>query len=85
VGKCGGVERATDGSMAHARGCWITKATQAHSEYVILLAFPLQQCLHERASMLHYTYSTLTVLLMLNPALKVYSTVVYQVKVNCSI
>ena len=24
--------------------CWITKATNSHSEYVILIAFPLQQC-----------------------------------------
>jgi hypothetical protein len=30
--------------------CLITKATNAHSEYVILIAFPLQQWLHERAS-----------------------------------
>jgi len=29
--------------------CWITKATNTHSEYVILNAFPLQQCLQERA------------------------------------
>ena len=36
--------------------CWITKATNTHSEYVILIPFPLQQWLHERASMLRYTY-----------------------------
>jgi len=36
--------------------CWITKATNTHSEYVILIAFPPQQWLHERASMLHYTH-----------------------------
>ena len=36
--------------------CWITKATNARSEYVILIAFPLQQWLFERASMLRYTY-----------------------------
>jgi hypothetical protein len=35
--------------------CWITKATNTHSEYVILIAFPLQQWLHERASILRYT------------------------------
>jgi len=28
---------------------WIIKATNTHSEYVILTAFPLQQWLHERA------------------------------------
>jgi hypothetical protein len=32
------------------------KATNTHSEYVIRIAFPLQQWLHERASMLRYTY-----------------------------
>jgi hypothetical protein len=36
--------------------CWITKATDTHSEYVILIAFSLQQWLRERASMLRYTY-----------------------------
>jgi len=34
--------------------CWIPKATNTHSEYVILIALPLQQWLHERASMLRY-------------------------------
>ena len=29
--------------------CWIPKATNTHSEYVIIIAFPLQQRLHERA------------------------------------
>jgi hypothetical protein len=32
--------------------CWIPKATNTHSEYIIFIAFPLQQWLHERASML---------------------------------
>jgi hypothetical protein len=32
--------------------CWINKATDTHSEYVILIAFPRQQWLRERASML---------------------------------
>ena len=36
--------------------CWITKATDTHTEYAIVIAFPLQQWLHERASMLRYTY-----------------------------
>jgi hypothetical protein len=35
---------------------WITKATDTPSEYVILIAFPLQQWLRERASLLRYTY-----------------------------
>ena len=36
--------------------CWIPKAIDIPSEYVILIAFPLQQWSHERASMLRYTY-----------------------------
>jgi len=36
--------------------CWIPKATNAHSEYVIIFAFLLQQWLHERSSMLRYAY-----------------------------
>jgi hypothetical protein len=36
--------------------CWIPKATNAHTGCVILFAFPLQQWLHERVSMLRYTY-----------------------------
>ena len=35
---------------------WITKATDTHSEYVTFIASPLQQWLHERASILRYTY-----------------------------
>jgi hypothetical protein len=34
---------------------WITRATNTHSEYVIFIAFPLQQRLHERASVLRST------------------------------
>jgi hypothetical protein len=36
--------------------CWIATATYTHLEYVILIAFPLQQWLRERASVLGYTY-----------------------------
>ena len=32
--------------------CWIPKATNTHLQYVTLIAFPLQQWLHERASLL---------------------------------
>jgi len=38
--------------------CWIPKATDTHSEYVILISLPLQQWLHGRVSLLHYTYTT---------------------------
>jgi hypothetical protein len=36
--------------------CWIPKAKDTHSEYVIRNALTLQKYLHERASMLRYTY-----------------------------
>ena len=35
--------------------CWKPKGTNTHSEYVILIAFPLQQWLHECALILIYT------------------------------
>jgi hypothetical protein len=44
--------------------CWITKATDKYSEYVILIAFPRQQWLRERAAMLCYTYIVCTVSLV---------------------
>ena len=34
--------------------CWITKATDTHSKYVIHIAFPRPKWLHKRASMLCY-------------------------------
>ena len=36
--------------------CCIPKATNTHSQYVILTAFPLQQWSHERVSLLRYMY-----------------------------
>ena len=36
--------------------CWATKATKTQSDCVILIAFPLQQWLRERATLLRYTY-----------------------------
>jgi len=38
--------------------CCISKATNTHLEYVILIAFPLLQWLCEHVSMLCYTYFT---------------------------
>ena len=35
--------------------CWISKATNTHSQYVILVAFPLQQWVHESPSQLSHT------------------------------
>jgi len=36
--------------------CRTPKATNTHSEYVMFIALPRQQCLHECPSMLRYTY-----------------------------
>jgi hypothetical protein len=36
--------------------CCIPKATNTNLEYVILIALPLEQWLHERTSFLRYTY-----------------------------
>jgi len=36
--------------------CWITKATDTHSEYVIQITFPWQEWFCEHTSMLYYTY-----------------------------
>jgi len=37
--------------------CWIPKATKTLSKYVILIAFPRQQWLCERTSLLRYSYN----------------------------
>ena len=42
--------------------CWKPKVTDTHSEYVILIALPLQQWLHERASVVRYAYTACLVL-----------------------
>jgi len=44
--------------------CRETKATNTHSEYVILVAFPLQQWLNERAWILRCTYIDWLVILV---------------------
>jgi hypothetical protein len=36
--------------------CWIPKAMSTRSKYVVVIAFPLQQGLHEHAAMLRYTF-----------------------------
>ena len=38
--------------LVHATATWLTEATDIHSEYVTRIAFPLQQWLRERNSML---------------------------------
>jgi hypothetical protein len=49
--------------------CWITKAANTHSEYGILTRSPLQQWVHERASLLRYTYIACLVKLLLTAAI----------------
>jgi len=41
---------------------WIPKATNMHSEYEIRIDFPQQQWLHERVSILRYTYNACIVI-----------------------
>jgi hypothetical protein len=59
VEKYGTARRDTDGNIIWRMRFWcrITKAINTYSECVILIAFPLQQWLRERASVLCYTYS----------------------------
>ena len=42
--------------------CWILKATNTHSDYVILIAFLLQQWLHISTPLLCYMYITCLVI-----------------------
>jgi len=60
-----GMPRVTTWHMRVA--CWIPKATDTHSEYVIITAFPLQHWLQELASMLLYTYIACLVISKLEP------------------
>ena len=57
-GKCGGARQATDDKVLQCMriACWMTKGKNTHPEYVISIAFPLQQRLHECTSLLRYTY-----------------------------
>jgi len=50
--------------------CWILKATNTHSEYVILTAFPLQQWPHVGASLLRYYVSCLSCSFMCTPQIE---------------
>ena len=45
--------------------CWTPKTTHTHSEYVILLDFPLLQWLYESALMFVYTYFASLILIKL--------------------
>ena len=58
VEKYGTAKEATDDNVTWRTRttCWITKATETHSEYVLLTAFPRQQWLGKRAWMGIYVY-----------------------------
>ena len=59
--------QATDENMALAGfGCWISEVTNKLSENVIFNALPLRQMLHERASLLRYTYIACLVYIAFN-------------------
>ena len=49
-----GMPQMTTRQMRFAR--WVTKATNTHSECVILIPCPRQQQLHKHASVVGYTY-----------------------------
>jgi hypothetical protein len=48
--KCGRAEQATGDIILRLMrfACWVTKAKDKHSGYVIYFGFPLQQWLHEQ-------------------------------------
>jgi len=58
VEKYGRTRQATDGNIKWRVRfvCWINKKTKTHSEYVILIAFPRQQLLRQRVSVLGCSY-----------------------------
>jgi hypothetical protein len=60
VEKYGTAGQATDDNIIRRMrfAYWINKATDTHSEFVTVVAFPRQQWLSERASMLRYTSIT---------------------------
>jgi len=64
VEKYGRAGQATDDNITRCISIawWIPKATDTHSEYVIIIAFSLQQCFRERASLLRSTYIVCLVL-----------------------
>jgi hypothetical protein len=60
VEKYGGARETTDGNKigrVHI-ACWVAKATDTHSEYIIHFAFPRQQALREHANSAQYCFYT---------------------------
>ena len=54
--KYGTAVQATDGNIIRPMCfvCWITEAVGTHSEYVIIIAFPLQERLGDRTVVIRY-------------------------------
>ena len=46
--------------------CWMNKATNIHSEYILLIIFPFHQYLHERAFVLSCTYIACILMFLVN-------------------
>jgi hypothetical protein len=58
VEKYGTAGQATGDSMIWRMrlSCWVTEGTDTNSGYVVLTAFPRQQWLRQRPSVVRYTY-----------------------------
>jgi len=66
--------------------CWITQAINTHSEYATLTVFPFQQRLHERASLLRYTYiASLIKYQKTYTNLTIYTSLQYEMATNMSV
>ena len=65
--KYGRARQATDGNIVWRTrfACWINKAIDTHSEYVILIAFREKKWLCKRTSMLRYRYTVCLVYVLL--------------------
>jgi hypothetical protein len=60
---CTAVQATDDNTIRLMRfTCWLNKARGTHSEYVTLIAFQLQNWIHERTSRLRHTYISCLVL-----------------------
>jgi len=71
VEKYGRTRQATDDSIIRRMriACWIPKSINTHSEYVIIIAFPLQQWFCDSASMLRYKSVNIASLIIVTESL----------------
>jgi len=70
--KYGRDRQATDGNITqHMRiACWVSEATNTHSDYAIPVAFSLHQWLYERTSILRLYVHCLSCSIVQDPALR---------------